>query len=85
MSDGYRLDVRVASFGGWSLFYLLATVGTVLLVVANPTGSTADTATSAVLVVVLLAVKSSRERAAKIHAKRELARMPARRGWASSQ
>ena len=56
MSDGYRLDVRVASFGGWSLFYLLATVGTVLLVVANPTGSTADTATSAVLVVVLQAL-----------------------------
>ena len=56
MSDGYRLDPRAVSFGGWSLFYLLATVGTVLLLLANPTGSTTSTAISAVLVVVLEAL-----------------------------
>ncbi len=55
MSDGYRLDVRAVSFGGWSIFYLLVTVGTVLLVVANPTGTTTGTAISAVLVVALQA------------------------------
>ena len=56
MSDGYRVDVRAVSFGGWSLFYLLATVGTVLLVLANPTNSATSTAISAVLVVVLEAL-----------------------------
>ncbi|MFT4164362.1 MAG: sensor histidine kinase [Microlunatus sp.] len=53
MSDGYRLDPRAVSFGGWSLFYLLVTLGTVLLVLANPTGSTISTVISAVLVAVL--------------------------------
>lgn len=53
MSDGYRLDVRRTSFGGWTIFFVLVTVGTVAFVLANPTGSSTSTAVSAVLVVVL--------------------------------
>ncbi len=53
MSGGQRIDVRSMSFGGWALFFALVTVGTVLLVLANPTGSPTGTAVSAVLVGVL--------------------------------
>ena len=53
MSDGYRLDVRTASFGGWTIFFVLVTIGTVAFILATPAGSSTSTAVSAGLVVVL--------------------------------
>ena len=53
MSEGYQPDPRTMSFGGWNLFFVLVTVGTVGLIYVYPTPSSTGTALAAVLVVVL--------------------------------